>query len=199
MNNVLTATTVAALLLSWSSAMAELAEVPSGKYEQDSDHAYISFTYSHLGFSTPHVGFSTFDVDLDLDAENPENSSVNVVIDTMSVESRVEEFNGHLQSSDFFDANNFPQATFESTAVKSTGDNTYDVQGDLTIKGVTKTVTLATTINKAAMHPMKRMPTVGISGETKINRSDFGLGRYVPNVGDEVTIYVTAELLRKAE
>lgn len=199
MSNVLPAVTIAALLACTTNVMAELAEVPSGDYALDTHHGYISFTYSHMGFSTPHVGFSAFDIDMNLDSGNVENSLVSVEIDTTSIDSRVEEFDGHLQGEDFFDTANFPQATFVSTDIKSTGENTFNVRGDLTIKGVTKSVTLMTTINKAAMHPMQKVPTVGISGETKINRSDFDLGKYVPNVGDEVTISVTAELHKKAE
>jgi len=71
------------------------------------------------------------------------------------------------------------------------------VTGDLTIKGVTKPVTLAATLNKAAMHPMRNVPTVGFSAETTIMRSEFGLDRYVPNVGDEVTIHITVEMLQQ--
>ena len=191
---------IATVLFTYAgSGLADIAEMPSGEYQSDPDHAYISFTYSHLGFSNPHVGFSSFDVVLDLDASDPENSSINVVIKTESIDSRVDEFDGHLRGADFFDVANFPEALFVSTRVESTGKGTYDVHGDLTIKGVTRPITLATTVNKAATHPMKRTPTVGISGETRINRSEFDLGRYAPNVGDEVTISVTAELLKTAE
>lgn len=190
---------VANLLAFAGSAAADVSGVPSGEYELDDHHGYISFTYSHLGFSTPHVGFSDFNVELDLDNGSPENSSVNVVINTASIDSRVDEFDGHLRGADFFNTEQFPEATFTSSAIKATGESTYDVLGDLTIKGVTKPVTLAVNINRAAMHPMRNVPTVGLSGETTINRSEFDLGRFVPNVGDEVTISVTAELLKKAE
>ncbi len=211
MKNIFTIAAIATLLACTTNTMAEkaatteqaamtekaaLAGVPSGEYQIDKSHAYISFTYSHLGFSTPHVGFRAFDVGLNLDNENPENSTVKVVIDTASVDSRVEDFNGHLRGGNFFDTDNFPQATFVSTAVRGNGEGSYDVAGELTIKDVTKPVNMAMKINKAAMHPMKKVPTVGVSGETKVNRSDFGMDRFVPNVGDEVTIYVTAELFK---
>jgi len=81
----------------------------------------------------------------------------------------------------------------------STGENTYDVVGDLTIKGVTKSVTLETTINKAANHPRRNTPIVGVDATTKVSRSDFGMDRAVPNVGDEVTLHISVEMPQKAD
>jgi polyisoprenoid-binding protein YceI len=191
-------TALATSLLAFAiNVQADLSDVPSGEYEIDKNHAYVSFTYSHIGFSTPHVGFRKFDANLTLDSENPENSQLEVLIDTTSVDSRVDEFNGHLRGSNFFDTDNHPQATFSSTSIESTGEDTFNVTGDLTIKGMTKSVTLEATLNKAAMHPMRNVPTVGFSAETTVSRSDFGMARGVPNIGDEVTIYVTVEMPQK--
>jgi polyisoprenoid-binding protein YceI len=180
-----------------ANAQADLSDVPSGVYGLDDHHAYISFTYSHIGYSTPHIGFRNFDANLMLDSENPQNSEIEVVIDTTSIDSRVDEFNGHLRGSNFFDTDNYPQATFKSTRIEGTGEDTFNVTGDLTIKDVTKSVTLEATLNKAAMHPMRKIPAVGFSAETTIMRSDFGLDRAVPAVGDEVTIYITVEMPKK--
>ena len=197
MRKLVRATTIVASLAITASANAELSDVPSGEYGLDDHHAYISFTYSHIGFSTPHIGFRKFDANLTLDSESPENSVIEVVIDTTSIDSRVDEFDDHLKSADFFEVETYPQATFTSTSVKPTGENTFDITGDLTIKNVTRPVTLSATLNKAAMHPMRKVPTVGFSAETTIMRSDFDLGRAVPAVGDEVTIYVTVEMPQK--
>lgn len=197
MRNSVHATLAASLLAFAASAQADLSDVPSGEYGLDDHHAYISFTYSHIGFSTPHVGFRNFDANLTLDSARPENSSIEVVIDTTSVDSRVDEFNGHLRGSNFFDTDNHPQATFRSTSISANEDGTFDVTGDLTIKGITRSVTLDATLNKAAMHPMRNIPTVGFSAETQIMRSDFGMDRAVPAVGDEVTIYITVEMPQK--
>jgi polyisoprenoid-binding protein YceI len=189
---------LAAIMLALAAnASADLSTVPSGDYASDPSHSYISFSYSHLGFSTPHIGFRSFSTNLTLDNENPEKSSVAVTIDATSIDSRVEVFNGHLNGENFFDTANNPEISFNSTSITSTGDDTYDVVGDLTIKGVTKPVTLETTINKAANHPMRKVPTVGISGSATLSRSDWGLDRAVPNVGDEITIHVTAEMPQK--
>lgn len=185
----------AALIAMPLTVTADLSAVPSGKYALDSSHGYITFTYSHLGFSNPRVGFNSFDAVLDLDTGNPENSTVEVTIDATSIDSRVAEFNEHLNGADFFNTAEYPTITFKSTKVEATGDNTFDVTGDLTILGTTKPVTLATTINKADNHPLRNVPTVGVSASTKLMRSEWGLGAYVPAVSDEVELSIEVELL----
>jgi len=187
------------LLTLAANAAAELSEMPSGKYTLDKTHAYITFSYSHLGFSNPHVGFNEFEVNLDLDSDRPEDSKLDVLIDATSIDSRVEEFDGHLKSEKYFDTANYPEITFTSTRIESTGDGTYDVTGDLTIKGVTKPVTFAATINKADMHPMRKVPTIGVSAATKVMRSDWGIDRAVPSVGNEVTIDIEVELPQQVD
>ena len=185
----------AALIAMPLSVSADLSDVPSGKYALDSTHGYITFTYSHLGFSNPRIGFNSFDTVLDLDTGSPENSTVEVTIDAASIDSRVAEFNEHLNGADFFNTAEYPTITFKSTRVTVTGDNTFDVTGDLTILGTTKPVTLATTINKAGNHPLRNVPTVGVSASTKLMRSEWGLGAYVPAVSDEVELSIEVELL----
>ena len=185
----------AALIALPLSATADLSEVPSGKYALDSSHGYITFTYSHLGFSNPRIGFNSFDTVLDLDTDNPGSSSVEVTIDATSIDSRVAEFNEHLNGADFFNTAEYPTITFKSTTVEATGDNTFDVTGDLTILGTTKPVTLATTITKAGNHPLRNVPTVGVSASTGLMRSEWGLGAYVPAVSDEVELSIEVELL----
>ena len=177
------------------SVSADLSDVPSGEYTLDSSHGYITFTYSHLGFSNPRVGFNRFDTKLELDSSNPENSTVEVTIDASSIDSRVAEFNDHLNGSDFFNTAEYPTITFKSTKVEATGESTFDVMGDLTILGTTKPVTLATTINKAANHPMRNVPTVGVSASAILMRSEWGLDAYIPAVSDEVKLSIEVELL----
>ncbi len=179
-------------------AAADFSATPSGTYALDNTHGYVLFSYSHFGFSNPTVGFNRFDTTLDLDSENPENSSISVTIDAASIDSRVEEYNDHLNGDDFFDTAAHPTITFTSTSVTATGDDTFDVTGDLTIKGTTKPVTLAATINKAAKHPFKGIPTVGVSATGTLMRSEWGLGNYAPAVSDEVTLHIEVEL-NKAE
>lgn len=169
-------------------------DVPSGEYGLDKTHGYITISYSHLGFSNPHVGFDSFEVSLHADADNPENSNVNVLIDAKSINSRVEEFDGHLNDSHFFDTANYPEITFASTGITSTGENTFDITGNLTMKGITKPVTLNATINKAAEHPMSGVPIIGVTAIAQVLRSEWGLGYAVPMVSDEVSIFIDVEL-----
>lgn len=195
MRNVIRSFCAASLLALSFGVSADLSEVPSGKYTLDSSHGYITFTYSHLGFSNPRVGFNSFDTVLTLDSDKPENSLIEVTIDAASIDSRVAEFNDHLNSSDFFNTAEYPSITFKSTKVEATGENTFDVTGELTILGTMKPVTLTTTINKAANHPMRNVPTIGVSASTRLLRSEWGLGAYVPAVSDEVELSIEVELL----
>jgi polyisoprenoid-binding protein YceI len=180
-------------------ASAALSDVPSGGYTLDKTHGYITYTYSHMGYSTPHVGFRSFDVALDLDNENIANSSVDVTIDATSIDSRVDAFDGHLNGPNFFDTENHPTITFTSTSFEDLGEDKFSIVGDLTIKGVTKPVTLDATLLKAANHPMKKTPMVGVTALAKVSRSEWGLSRAVPNVGDEITIHISVEMMKTRE
>ena len=179
-----------------ATATADLSDMPTGDYALDQTHAYITFSYDHLGFSSPHVGFDKLDATLKFNADDPESSSLSVVVDATSVNSRVADFDDHLNGADFFDTANHDEITFVASSITNTGENTFDVTGDLTIKGMTKPVTLAATINKAANHPMRRVPTIGVSATTTLLRSEWGLGKYAPNVGDEVSVTIEAELMQ---
>ncbi len=184
------------LLVTTPFVQAEI-DLPSGEYHVDKTHAYITFSYSHLGFSNPHLSFDKFDATLTADTANPENSRIEVRIQADSINSRVEEFDQHLIGEEFFDTAKFPDITFTSTRITKTGEQTYDVVGNLTIKGITKPVTLATTINKTGQHPMLKVPDIGISATGKLSRSEFSLGQYAPAVGDEVSLFITAEFLKQ--
>jgi polyisoprenoid-binding protein YceI len=180
-------------------AVADISDLPSGEYEVDNKHGYITFSYSHFGYSNPQVGFNSFDLTMNLDSADVEKSSVEVVIDATSVDSRVEDFDGHLNGPNFFDTAKHPTITFKSTSFKATGDNSYDVVGDLTIKGITKSVTLAATVNKAAKHPRFNTPIVGVDATTTVSRSAFDMARAVPAVSDEVTINISVEMPLKSD
>jgi len=187
------------LLVFGVNAYADLSDLPSGNYRLDKGHTYISFIFDHYGFSTPIGGFNTFDGNLILDSEDPGNSSVEVVIDATSVDTRVARLDGRLNEADFFDTEKFPEATFRSTRIVRTGDDTFDVVGDLTIKDITVSVTLATTIRAASPHPRRKIPAIGILGEATVSRSAWGMTVDLPGVPDEVIIQVTSELLQREE
>ena len=108
-------------------------------------------------------------------------------------------FNGHLQGERMFDTANFPEITFESTEVTRNSDNTGTVTGDLTIKGVTKPVTLDVTYNGSLIDERSNSYAIGFSGAATIKRSDFGIDFLVPVVGDDVTITIETEFLMPGE
>lgn len=168
-------------------------DAPSGVYESEATHRYITFSYSHLGFSDPWVRWREWNGTLNWNAEAPEQSSVNVVIDVSSVDTGVDVFDGHLKGERFFDVENHPEITFASTAVETTGANTGTITGDLTIKGNTKPVTLDVVFNKGAYQERDNVYRLGFSGKTTVLRSEFGVGAFAPNVGDEVDIVIESE------
>lgn len=186
--------TLAAFVLS-SAAVADTSGVPDGTYSVDPQHGYILFSYSHFGLSNPQVGFNKFDATLDLDAENPENSKIDVTIDANSIDSRVPVFDDHLRGEDFFQTDQYPSISFVATSIESQGDSKYTITGDLTMKGVTKPITLDASI-VATMHPFREIPVVGVSASGQLMRSEWNLGAYAPSVSDEVTLSIEVEMLK---
>ncbi len=170
-----------------------------GVYKSDGSHAYITFSYDHQGYSRPWLRWRSWTGDLNWNPSDPGKSSISVVIDAASIDSGVDRFDDHLKSADFFDVANHPQITFNSTGVTINGPATARVFGDLTIKGVTKPATLDVTINRAADDDFAKGYKLGFSGKTVVKRSDFGVDKYVPFVGDDVTVIVEAEFVLPKE
>ncbi len=185
----------ALLLAAASQAAPDFSAVPAGPYQVDDAHGYITFSYTHLGFSRPTLRFGAFDVNLSLDKDDVTASDLEVVIDAASIDSGVERFDGHLKGEDFFDTERFPTITFVASSIAPGDDgDTLAVTGDLTIRDVTREVTLLARVNRAAVNPINEKPTIGVSARTQVKRSDFGLDKYVPAVSDEVVIQIDAEL-----
>ena len=164
-------------------------------YKIDPNHTDVIASWSHFGFSNPIAHFGQVDGVIVHDADNVGQSSVKVTIPLSGLEAHVEDFNEHLRSADFFDAEKYPTITFNSTRVEAAGDDKLRVFGDLTVHGVTKPAVLDVTINKLADHPMAKRVAAGFSATTTLKRSDFGLDKYVPNVSDEVKISITTEAM----
>ena len=164
-------------------------------YKIDPNHTDVIASWSHFGFSNPIAHFGQVDGVIVHDADNVGQSSVKVTIPLAGLNSHVADFDEHLRSADFFDAEKYPTITFNSTRVEAAGDNKLRVLGDLTVHGVTRPAVLDVTINKLADHPMAKRPAAGFSATTTLKRSDFGLGKYAPNVSDEVKISITTEAM----
>ena len=164
-------------------------------YKIDANHTDVVASWSHFGFSNPIAHFGKVDGSITYDAAKVEASKVEVTIPLSGLNSHVGDFDDHLRSADFFDAEKFPNITFKSTSVKAAGEGKLTVVGDLTIKDITKPVTLDVTINKIGMQPMAKREAAGFQATTTIKRSDFGVGLYAPNVSDNVTLTITTEAI----
>lgn len=165
-------------------------------YTLDPGHTQVVFSWNHFGYSNPTAQFGKVEGTLEFDQADPTQSSVNVDIKIASINSNVAKFDEHLKSADFFDVAKFPAATFKSTKVeKGSAPDQLKVSGDLTIHGVTHPATLDVKVNKVGEHPMRKAPAVGFDASTTIKRSDFGIGKYAPNVSDEVKIAITVEAI----
>lgn len=161
-------------------------------YTSDATHTFVSFEYSHLGFSTQRSRFDKVDATVTLDREH-KTGSIDVKIDPKSVNTGSEKFNQHLQSDEFFNVAQFPTATFKSTKVIFTGDNPSQVEGNLTLKGITKPVTLTVTNIVCKAHPMMKKEFCGANATAQIKRSDFDLGKFAPYVSDETSLIIAIE------
>jgi polyisoprenoid-binding protein YceI len=161
-------------------------------YNVDGSHTFPRFSYSHFGLSTQISSFSKTSGTVVLDAA-AKTGSVDITIDMKSVNTGSVDFNGHIQGEDFLDTAKFPNATFKSTKVVFEGDKPKAIEGNLTIKGVTKPVTLTVTQFLAMPHPMMKKPALGANAYTTIKRTEFNAGKYAPYVGDEVRIDIAIE------
>ncbi len=164
-------------------------------YALDETHSYPRFSYSHFGYTTQLSRFNKTSGKIVLD-KAAKTASVDIVIDTTSVDSGYPVFNGHLQGEDFFDTAKYPTATFKSTKVVFDGDKPASVEGNLTIKGITKPVTLTVTSFQAMPHPMMKKDALGANAFTVIKRSEFNAGKYAPYVGYYVRIDIAVEAIK---
>lgn len=182
-------------LIALAAALAAPAFAAPETYTIDGTHTFPRFEYNHLGFSNQLQRFNktTGTVVFDRAAKT---GSVDIVIDAKSVDTGYALFNQHIQGGDFFDTENFPTITYKSTAVKFDGDKPVAVEGNLTIKGVTKPVTLTLTSFQTMPHPMLKKPALGANAVAKVKRTDFNMGKNAPYVSDEVTLTIGVEAIQ---
>ncbi|MBE9400483.1 polyisoprenoid-binding protein [Acinetobacter albensis] len=162
-------------------------------YKIDPTHTATVFSWNHLGFSTPSANFTDIQGTINVDNEKPANSSVNVTIPVSSINSNVPALDKEFQQEGWFDAAKYPNITFKSTKLETKDKKHFKITGDLTVKGITKPVVLDAVLNKRGIHPMSKLDTVGFNATTSFNRSAFGIGNLVPNVGDKITVNITTE------
>ena len=164
-------------------------------YNIDPEHTFPNFTISHLGFSTMHGRFGATQGKLSWD-KAAKTATVDIKIDAASVDTGFKKRDDHLRSPDFLSVAEFPDITYKSSKVTFNGDTLATVEGNLTIKGVTKPVTLTIKRMTCAVHPMKKIDVCGFDATAKIKRSDFGVNFALPAVGDEMDLALEVEAFK---
>ncbi len=169
----------------------------SGEYKIDAGHSSIIFGIKHANAGNFRGRFNEFEGNLNIDEEKLENSSVEISINANSVDTANEKRDQHLRSPDFFNVKQFPKIIFKSTKVKLAGEGKYEISGDLTFHGVTKSVTAnATKIGAAKDRGVYR---IGYDVTFKISRSEFGV-KYMPEgLGDDVHLLLGIEGVRQGK
>lgn len=165
-------------------------------YTLDPDHTYILWHISHFGFSTQAGKWYIAQGALVLDKDKPQNSKVDVKINVADMITGIPELDKHLKGTLFFDVAKYPTATFVSNKVELTGKDSAKVLGTLTVRGVSKPITLNVKLSKTGVNPVTDKPTVGFSATTTLKRSDFGITTLPGGLGDEVKIDIEAEAFK---
>ena len=175
----------------------EVTEVRAGQYVLDPNHASLIWKLYHLGFSTFLGSFNDFEASLDFDPEDIENASLEVVIDTSSLDVDIPEFEEELRGDNWFDVEVHPQAVYRTTSfLEAIDEDTFIFAGDLTLLGNTAPVNLEVNFHGGGRNFLTRSYTVGFSGSARFNRSDFGLDRFTSfGVGDEIDLEIHVEFM----
>ncbi len=184
------------MLLSLIAAFSTAALAAPETYKVDGTHTLPRFSYSHFGYSTQLSRFDKTSGKIVLDHQ-AKTGSAEITIDTTSVDTGYPLFNEHIQGEDFLDTAKYPTATFISNKFKFEGENLVEVDGTLTLKGISKPVTLTVTSFQCMPHPMLKKDACGANATTVVKRSGFNMGKYAPNVGDDVTITIPVEAVKE--
>ena len=175
-------------------------QLPAGLYKLDKTHASVTWKVSHMGLSNYTARFTKIDADLAFDSVDPTKSRLTATIDPTSVRTDYpnaaeKDFDKELATGDkWFNGIQFPQIKFVSTRVEKTGEKTGKLYGDLTFLGVTKPLVLDVTFNGSYLKkPFAEVPALGFSATARLKRSDWGMGTYIPMIGDEVDLLIETE------
>ena len=168
-------------------------------WQIDPNHTAAQFSVRHMGISTVRGAFTKVSGSAQYDPSNVSKTSVDATIDASSVDTRVSMRDEDLRSPNYFDVAKYPTITFKSKSVQAAGEGKLKIVGDLTIHGVTKEVTLDVDGPSAPVTDPKGNSHVGASASTTVNRKDFGVGGSSNVVGEDITITIDVELVRKAQ
>ncbi len=171
-----------------TSSFLTLPAFAADKYEFYKSHTNILFYVNHLGFSDMVGKFTDYDGYFTFDPQKPEESTVEITLKPSGIRTSSEKLDSELQGDKFFKSGQFPTIKFSSKKINVTGSNTGEVEGIVTMLGVSKPAILTVHFNKADYHPITQDFVAGFSASTTLKRSDFGMNTYFPMVGDEVRI-----------
>ena len=184
--------TLAALAVSAAFALPAAA---ADSYTIDASHTYPGFEINHLGFSTMRGTFDSSSGKITLDPAG-KSGSIEITIDATSIDTGHAKRDEHLKSEEFFNVAKFPTLAYKAGKLKFDGDKLTGADGELTLLGVTKPVSLTVTSFHCGPHPMNKKQVCGANATASIKRSEFGMTTYVPAVGDEVKISIEVEAVR---
>ncbi len=168
----------------------DAARVTAGKYQTDPLHSLVGFRVNHFGLNDYFGTFGDVAGTLEIDPANPAAAKVDITVPISGLSTASAKLTGHMNGADFFDSAKFPSVRFVSTKVTAKGMNAV-IEGDVTIRGVTKPVTLDAKFTGAGINPFNKKESIGFEASTKIKRSDFGMNYGVPLVSDEVRLDIT--------
>ena len=162
-------------------------------YQLDTSHSFITIIRKNYGFSNPPMVASVEKGLLIFDERQPEKSRVHVEIPTASIQAFDAGLNKLLQSTLLFDSEHYPTIVFDSAQVKPLGNKKFSVSGNLSIRGVTKPITLLATMNAIGINPRTHKQAIGFDAKTTLKRSSFGMDFNSPNVSDDIQLIITCQ------
>lgn len=172
------------------------AHVKPGTYQVEPSHTRVLFAVSHMGFTTWYGDFTNASGSLTLDPAKLANASFDIIIPANTVSTTNTKLDGELNSPEWFDTAKYPTIEFKSEKVLRTGKDTALVTGELTFHGVTKPETLKVSFNASGINPLTKQYTIGFNASGEIKRSDFNQKTYVPLIGDDVTLTISAAFVQ---
>ena len=179
-------------------ALPVFAQVSAETWNLDPAHSAAHFAVRHMGISTVRGAFSKLSGTVQYDPAHPEQSVLDVTIDANSVDTRVEMRDKDLRSPNFFDVEKYPTITFKSKKVESAGQGKLTITGDLTIHGVTKEAVLHVDGPNGPIKDPRGNQHMGAAATTQVNRKDFGVSGQPTGVGDDITITLDVEMVKRA-
>ena len=181
------------LVAAFSASFLAAPALATDTFDLDASHTSIVFFVNHFGYADTIGRFNDFSGSFEFDQENLQNSKIELVINAGSVDTNHAERDNHLRSPDFLNVDEFPEITFNSTAIEQTGDNTARVTGDMTLLGTTNAVTLDVTLNKLEPNPFSNIMTAGFSARGQLDRTEFGMTFGEGGIGSVLDLYIEAE------